>query len=269
MRKITSLLIMAVLCLTLSGCYATGLLELANLSGLTPQSYTLSPSQTTFYFDEYPYYDEDYDPADYDEYVSVSYDEYPDEYLDEYLYDEGLSGYYAAEIVNTLQFPVKIEAINIDFMGTDGSVLSHTSDIGAFPSILQPGETAYAGGMFYIEATSDKNDVQSMELSIVTYQTTGTPSPLTFENVRARDVQSGIIITGKAANNTSSDMYLPSGIVAALNSEGKLLTAQPIYFDILTKGVSQGFETYFYDPPFTTEDIATLLPLGGDLASAY
>lgn len=140
MRKITSLLIMAVLCLTLSGCYATGLLELANLSGLTPQSYTLSPSQTTFYFDEYPYYDEDYDPADYDEYVSVSYDEYPDEYLDEYLYDEGLSGYYAAEIVNTLQFPVKIEAINIDFMGTDGSSSPIQAISAPSPASSSPGK---------------------------------------------------------------------------------------------------------------------------------
>ena len=156
-------------------------------------------------------------------------------------------GHYAVKIENTLDRKARINFINIDLIDTNEKIIYHTEDHNVVPAILNPNDIAYIGSQFSISKTIDKDSVNRMEIYFTYYDTDCVAKMIDFNNIGIQFSNTGNIeISGRAVNNTGSDIDFASCVAVVFDKDANLISANFFAISDLLNNAMSGFSTSIY-----------------------
>ncbi|MCA0970834.1 FxLYD domain-containing protein [Halobacillus litoralis] len=129
---------------------------------------------------------------------------------------------YSAVITNTGDKPAMIGDIQVNFEGSDGTILGTMPMVLAVPDIVMPGETAYIGENTVLESVSDPEAVTGASANVDFSPTNEQPMMLETEGVKlteGKDEYSNVYtVTGTVINpneEMADDIRLAAGLYDA------------------------------------------------------
>ncbi|WP_070119575.1 FxLYD domain-containing protein [Bacillus marinisedimentorum] len=114
--------------------------------------------------------------------------------------------HYSAVIKNTGNAPAALGALQINFNGTDGSILGTAQMFSATPDVIMPGETAYISESTIMEGASSPDEFKSADINLDFSKTAEEPMMLETDSIKLKegDPEYGTpyIVTGMVSNPT-------------------------------------------------------------------
>ncbi|MET1014569.1 MAG: hypothetical protein ABWX61_08685 [Paenisporosarcina sp.] len=163
--------------------------------------------------------------------------------------------HYSAEIVNKGEESASIGDIQVNFEGTDGSVLGTDTMLSATPGIIQPGETAYITTSTTLDGYAE-TDFAKASLNVDFDSVSEKAQVLKADAVKIVDLSadeyaySPYMVTGTIINDSgekADDIRIASGLYDA---EGKLLGVLDGSLDVsLNTDGKAGFELSYPELP--------------------
>jgi hypothetical protein len=171
--------------------------------------------------------------------------------------------HYSAEIVNNGEEAASLGDIQVNFEGTDGSVLGTDTMLSATPGIIQPGETAYITTSTTLDGYAE-TDFAKASLNIDFDSVSEEAQLLKADAVKVVDLSadeyaySPYMVTGTIINDSgekADDIRIAAGLYDA---DGKLLGVLDGSLDVsLNADGKAGFELSYPELPKGTAGKAT------------
>lgn len=164
----------------------------------------------------------------------------------------------AAIFENTGETPVKIGETQMNYKGTDGSMLGTSTMIYSVPSIVLPGETAIISESTILDgSTADEYAETTFNFSFD--QTKEDPNLLEVSGTKGILGEYGYKVTGVVKNITEEQQDDVRLSAALFDAEGNLLGALKGSVDVgIAPGSEAGFELSYPDvPPEVLTKIST------------
>ncbi|MDP1392052.1 FxLYD domain-containing protein [Lysinibacillus capsici] len=165
----------------------------------------------------------------------------------------------AAIFENKGNTPVKIGESQLNYKGTDGSILGTSTMIYSVPAIIQPGETAIIGESTVLEgATTDAYAETTFNFSFD--KTDEDANLMEVSGTKGIVGEYGYKVTGVVKNTTETQQDDVRLAAALYDAEGNLLGALTGSVDVgIAPGSEAGFELAYPDlPPEAKNKISTV-----------